>query len=376
MSRASLLIITSESITTYAGDALSAFTFAKAMQNYLPVTFCSYSVTGCENGYYEQDGVSFFTIYYKGTRLSSKLISRLRLLWRLFLIGRNHEIWLIYGLLPGALLVLILGRLTGRKVIFRPTLFGFDDLSRRSLRNEIITYLSSGFYIRNRSLASRDLKRRKASLTFFSSQGVDTTRFYPFKDDAWRDYFYKEHGLLLDQPIILMVGHLSKRKGFSEIASWINALPYNPILLHVGMNKENPCEQALLREVGKILGNRFIGIEPTQDIEKYYQLSTLFLMASYAEGFPSNAILEAMACGLPVLCRRIEGVDDYLYNNFNAVLYSNFEEFEQGYRKLISKGSFAQDISKNALLSISEKHDVRMIAKDFVAFLKSLNVKV
>jgi glycosyltransferase involved in cell wall biosynthesis len=73
---------------------------------------------------------------------------------------------------------------------------------------------------------------------------------------------------------------------------------------------DGPCREAIerhIRELGLANGVRLLGRRP--DIDKLLPAFDLFVLASDTEGL-SNAILEAQACGLPVIATDVGGNPD------------------------------------------------------------------
>lgn len=56
---------------------------------------------------------------------------------------------------------------------------------------------------------------------------------------------------------------------------------------------------------------RLLGALPNTEVLKYYQAADIFLMPSPVEGFPRK-LLEAMACGLPIVAFDVGGIRDIL----------------------------------------------------------------
>jgi glycosyltransferase involved in cell wall biosynthesis len=55
------------------------------------------------------------------------------------------------------------------------------------------------------------------------------------------------------------------------------------------------------------------------DIRPYYQCADIFVMPSFHEGI-SNAVLEAMACALPVIATDVTGNTDLIRHRHNGLL--------------------------------------------------------
>jgi len=125
--------------------------------------------------------------------------------------------------------------------------------------------------------------------------GVDLDTFRP---PASRTATRQALGLG-SQPVLLSVGHLIERKGHHLV---IRALPQLPqhCLLIVGEGPEREALQAEARQLGVAGRVRFEGPQPHSRLPNYYGAADALVLASSREGW-ANVLLEAMACGTPVI---------------------------------------------------------------------------
>ena len=111
-----------------------------------------------------------------------------------------------------------------------------------------------------------------------------------------------EHAWLGDggPPIVLSVGRLTAQKRFDMLIRAIaiarRTQPVRAIIL--GEGEERPRLQALIRELGLDDDVLLVGFQ--KNPYGFMGRARLYVMASAFEGFP-NALVEAMACGLPIL---------------------------------------------------------------------------
>ncbi|MBC9208286.1 glycosyltransferase family 4 protein [Roseomonas aerophila] len=125
--------------------------------------------------------------------------------------------------------------------------------------------------------------------------GVDLEAFRP---PACRDSSRTALGLG-SQPVLLSVGHLIERKGHHLVIRALPQLPDHHLLI-VGEGPEREALQAEARKLGVAGRVRFEGPQPHSRLPHYYGAADALVLASSREGW-ANVLLEAMACGTPVV---------------------------------------------------------------------------
>lgn len=137
--------------------------------------------------------------------------------------------------------------------------------------------------------------------------GVDTEK-YRVESRSWAP------------PVLLTVGRLVSQKGIDVLFRGLAAakeLPWN--LLVVGDGKDKTNLEALAVELGLEHRIHFTGWKHRDELIKYYRQANLYVHTSYNEGM-SNAVLEAMASGLPILATGISGNLDVISEGQTGML--------------------------------------------------------
>jgi glycosyltransferase involved in cell wall biosynthesis len=123
--------------------------------------------------------------------------------------------------------------------------------------------------------------------------GVDVDKFRPGDREAAR------RRLQVEGPILLSVGHLIERKGHDLVIDALGALPGRTLLV-IGDGELEPQLRARARAAGCADRVRFLHAMPQVELVDYYNAADALVLASSREGLP-NVVLEAMACGTPVV---------------------------------------------------------------------------
>lgn len=139
--------------------------------------------------------------------------------------------------------------------------------------------------------------------------GVDTQRFQPVDRSEARARL----GLPAKASILISVGALVERKGFHRVIDCLPALLTDHPDLHYlivgGSSPEGDMSAILRQQVGRLnLAERvrFLGALPPDELKWPLSAADIFVLASSNEGW-ANVILEAMACGLPVVATDVGG---------------------------------------------------------------------
>lgn len=142
--------------------------------------------------------------------------------------------------------------------------------------------------------------------------GVDLVRFRPAADAVRGAALRRALGIGPQDPLLLGVGALTARKGADlAIEAWCrvrNRWPEAHLVwvgAGYGAEGEDPEKRRFARRLRALAAGsgaadrlHFTGF--VDRVEEYYRAADLFLFPSEKEGMP-NAVLEAMACALPVV---------------------------------------------------------------------------
>lgn len=137
--------------------------------------------------------------------------------------------------------------------------------------------------------------------------GVDLERFRMLDRGAMR----AELGLR-GEPLLLTVGNLHEHKGQRLVVRALQVLrqrhPHARLAV-VGDGPDRGALQALVAELGLGESVRLVGAVPNTELARWYSAADVMVLASEREGWP-NVLLEAMACGTPVVASRVGGVPE------------------------------------------------------------------
>lgn len=137
--------------------------------------------------------------------------------------------------------------------------------------------------------------------------GVDLLRFSPLPTlEARRALGISK------SPVLISVGYLIERKGhhvaIESMPQILRTYP-NAQMLIVGEGKDRPRLESLIHTLELVDHVRLVGPVPNEKLAYWYSAADALILASSREGW-ANVLLEAMACGTPVIATRIWGTPE------------------------------------------------------------------
>ncbi len=144
--------------------------------------------------------------------------------------------------------------------------------------------------------------------------GIDLSHFHPIDRQIAR----RRLGLPEGGRMLLSVGHLCERKGFHLLIEAVGKLAAGGMrdlfLVIVGGGGEEGDVSGILARMARALPPgtvRLVGPKPPEELSLWYSAADLFCLASAREGW-ANVLLEALACGTPVVGTNVWGIPEVI----------------------------------------------------------------
>ena len=163
--------------------------------------------------------------------------------------------------------------------------------------------------------------------------GVDTEYFKPALKSENSDVNCKNNKSHIR---ILFVSRLIERKGLQHILPYLDKIANNAheevTLTVVGDGPYRENLERIAKDCGVSSKVSFVGQKSREEILSFYQEADIFILPSSKEGMP-NVVLEAMACGLPIVMTPCQGAEELIDGNG---IVSDISDFVDNVCRLIS----------------------------------------
>jgi glycosyltransferase involved in cell wall biosynthesis len=169
---------------------------------------------------------------------------------------------------------------------------------------------------------------------------------------------------------ILYVGRLGYRKGILDLiksAKFVTEKYKNIKFIIIGKGQ---IENELKNIVNKMDLDQyfnFLGFVDKEKLIDYYHKSAIFILPSYYEGLPTT-LIEAMACGMPSIATRVDGVPELIQNGENGVFIpkKSPQHIAKAIIKLLDEDYLREKIGRNASITIQEKFSWEVISENIL----------
>lgn len=187
--------------------------------------------------------------------------------------------------------------------------------------------------------------------------GVDTDRFRPSGATAT---LRRSLGLPAGGVGLCYVGRLVEAKGLPEMLDAFTAVAATDPTCWLAVVGDGPLLEPLRKRVttagleGRV---HFSGNVVHDRVPEWLQASDLFVLPSHNEGLP-NVVLEAMACGLPVLATRVGGIPEAVEDERTGILVParDTEALTRAMADLIGDGERRRRMGDEGLSRVVTRH--------------------
>jgi len=190
--------------------------------------------------------------------------------------------------------------------------------------------------------------------------GVDTSKFCPLCDVLT----IKQKHHLLGKKILFSTGRMVERKGFRyliEAFSLVLKSYPNTVLILGG---DGPEKQNLKNSIMKLnIGNNVIfpGFIPDDLFPNYLKASDIFILPSITDRSGDKeglglVLVEAMACGTPVIGTNVGGITDIITDGYNGFLVpeKRSKELADKIVEMLNDTDQANYLSENGLKTVQK----------------------
>lgn len=155
------------------------------------------------------------------------------------------------------------------------------------------------------------------------------------------------------------------RKGYSELLGALKLLNISYELIVFGANNNTPLKCAKTHFLGRL--NDDIALRLA------YNSCDVFVVPSLAENL-SNAIMEALSCGVPVIAFDIGGNGDMIQHKYNGYLAKDISDLARGIEWVLDSANY-QILSQNARNSVIENFSEAKIAQKYILQYQAIIAK-
>jgi glycosyltransferase involved in cell wall biosynthesis len=167
-------------------------------------------------------------------------------------------------------------------------------------------------------------------------------------------------GIASTAKVILLVGRLSREKDHATLLAAVaklrqsGAIPQVHLLL-VGDGPERSRIEQAIGALGLAGAVTLTGQAPSS--EPYYGIADAAVLSSLSEGSP-NALLEAMAVGIPVVATRVGGIPEIVSDGESALLIPprDIEGMTRALEKVLTGRDLADKLVREARRIVKSRH--------------------
>lgn len=200
--------------------------------------------------------------------------------------------------------------------------------------------------------------------------GIDIKRFFKVYEKTEAKRLLGFDG----KTLVGFVGRLSQEKGVSYLIEALQKLVFHKEDLYgliVGEGNYGNYLKDYVNSLG--ISNKVIFTGNRKDTPLIYCALDVFVLPSWKEGFPI-AVLEAMACGTPVIATKVGDIPSIIENNVSGIIINKKDanEIKEAIENLLSEPARADRMSEIAVNVAANKYTSEIMAQKYLKVYENI----
>lgn len=194
--------------------------------------------------------------------------------------------------------------------------------------------------------------------------GIDRHRFFPGEGMS----------ATLEKLRIICVGRLIERKGVWELLEAMPKVLARVPNAHLDLAGSGDLKQALADRISSMDLNDAVtlhGPVPQEELPVLLRRASLFALPSHAEGM-SNALLEGIACGLPVVVTDTGGTKELLDGNGLVIPMKDPDSLADAIIEILSDES-KRSAMRKASLKVADRYSWEALGASYLEMYKAIS---
>jgi glycosyltransferase involved in cell wall biosynthesis len=212
---------------------------------------------------------------------------------------------------------------------------------------------------------------------YYLPNAVDVDRYRP-AETGEKARVRSEQGWRADAQLCLYVGRLSMEKGVMDLLqAWRSVGASNRLLILIGPDMPGPLDAgpAARRFVAdNNLQDRVVFHGASTDTARLLRAADVYVQPSHYESF-SNALVEAMATGLPVVASRVGGMLDCIVDGENGLLSApkDAADIANALRRVLDDAGLAARLGAAARTTVATQFSEPVIMTRFAELFEKVS---
>jgi len=308
-------------------------------------------------------------------RIINYIHTQLKILCCIFIISSKVDLFIFFIGGEGMILPILVLKLLGKKVILMPG--GIATKVYSTAKDPLTRFLSLLFYV-NLNFVDR--------LVLYSSRLIREGGF-----DKYQGKIVIAHRHFLDFAKFTMkkkvnersnsvgyIGRLSREKG---VLNLVDAIPYvlkkkSDVYFMICGDGSLAYEIKRKIKINNLeMNTKIVKWIPHEKVPQYLNKLKLLILPSFTEGLP-NVILEAMACGTPVLATPVGAIPEIIKDGETGFLLESNDPQHIADRiiELLDKPDLLKIVSANAYKYVRERFSYKRTLKIWIRIFKELSM--